>query len=116
MTFERDPDAWPVVERILTLRRQGEPTPRIAAALNAEGVSTPTAAEARHVGSWLVPGGGTPLRWRSSAGAPTSSGPPRPLRSAKKPTEENRFRFGWGRDQRGAAPSPEAKNKVVRSP
>ena len=55
-TFERDPAAWPVVERILTLRADGQSTTAIASALNSENVPTPTAARGEARGLVVGPG------------------------------------------------------------
>lgn len=42
--FERDPDTWATVERILSERATGASTTAIAAGLNRDGVPTPSAA------------------------------------------------------------------------
>ena len=59
--FERDPDTWPTMARILSERSGGASCQAIADRLNADDVPTPTAV--RHEGRGLVTG---PGRWHAA--------------------------------------------------
>lgn len=54
--YERDPESWPVVARILSERSAGASCQRIADGLNDEGVPTPTAARGGARGAVTGPG------------------------------------------------------------